>query len=51
MICPDCNKKMSLGDFELTVCYGDVEIKSRCPKCSREDQYHVPADFYFGIKE
>ena len=51
MECPDCNRKLSLSDFELIVVYGDVEIKSKCSNCSREDKYYVPADYYFGEKE
>ena len=51
MECPDCKKKIQLDDFELKVVYGDVEITSKCPHCSREDYYSVPADYYFGIKE
>ena len=51
MECPDCKGKIRLMDFDFVVAHGDVEIKSKCPGCSRKDEYYVPADFYFGIKE
>ena len=51
MKCPDCNAKMDENEFEIKVYDEDVTIESRCPSCKREDKYHVPAYFYFGIAD
>ena len=51
MKCPDCNAKIDENEFEIKVYDEDVTIESRCSNCRREDKYHVPAYFYFGIKE
>ena len=50
MRCPDCKTKLRLHDFVLDVDHGQVEIKSVCPDCSRNDEYYIPDEYYFGIK-
>jgi hypothetical protein len=50
MKCPDCNAKMDENEFEIKVYDEDLTVESRCSSCRREDEYNVPADFYFSIK-